>query len=219
MATTFEAVHPRPAGILEGAGSLVEGVGGVGAVVLAILGLAGLLPLEIAAIAAIAVGVSVAVEGGTVASRLSRTLGAAGMAQAEFAELGGGMSAELLGGTAGGVLGLLAVLHIVPMVLVPVAVVVLGAALLMGSGATSRVSTLTATWATRPEVQPAAREALLAATSAQMMVGIGAVALGIIGIVGFSPVTTSLVAFLILGAALVLNGTAIGGSVMAVLHR
>jgi hypothetical protein len=216
---TVEVARERRAGVLEESGTLIEGVGGAATVILAILGLTGLMPLELAAIAAIAFGVALVAEGGSIASRFSRLLTRSSGGEMDVTDLGGGMSAELLGGCTGALLGLLAVLHIAPMQLVPIAVVVFGAALLLGNGATAQVSALALSYASKPETHTVAREAVLAAASAQLLVAVGAVTLGIIAIVGIHSATLTLAAFLGLGASVVLSGTAIGGTMVAILRR
>jgi len=215
MATTMEAVHQRRTTLLEGSGTLIEGIGGAATVVLAILGLTGVMPHELAAIAVIVFGVALGAEGGTIATRFARVL--ARTNEVEVTDLGGAMSAELLGGATGVLLGLLAVLHIAPMQLVPIAVVVFGSSLLMGHWATSRVSALS--FGATPEVHAVAREAALAAASSQMLVGIGAVTLGIIAIVGIEATTLTLAALLALGASLVLSGTTVGSTMMSFATR
>jgi hypothetical protein len=212
---TVEGFHDAHAETLRGTESVVEGVGGIGAVVLSIIALTGTLSLELAAIAAIAVGIALVAEGGTIASRFWRMRAV----EAESADLGAGMSAELLGGMAGAVLGLLAVLHIAPAVLVPVAAIVFGAAVLLGNGTTSWLSVSTLEPMVARENRAMARETLRAAAGAQILVGIAAVALGIIATVGTNPVVLSAVAFLALGGSLALGGTAIGGVVMSELRR
>jgi hypothetical protein len=216
---TVEGVRERRVGVLEGSGTFVEGVGGAATVVLAILGLTGVMPLELAAIAAIAFGVALVAEGGTIASRFSRLLARSGGSEVDVADLGGGMSAEFLGGATGALLGLLAVLHIAPMHLVPIAVVIFGGALLLGNGATAQASELALGAASKPEAHAVAREAMLAAASSQVLVAMGAIALGIIAIVGIHPATLTLAALLALGASVVLTGTAIGGTMLAVVRR
>ena len=52
-----------------------------------------------------------------------------------------------------------------------------------------------------------------------MLVGIGAVTLGIIAIVGIEPVTLRLAALLALGASAVLSGTTVGGTMMSFVAR
>ena len=216
---TVEGVRERRVGVLEGSGTFVEGVGGAATVVLSILGLTGVMPLELAAIAAIAFGVALVAEGGTIASRFSRLLARSGGSEVDVADLGGGMSAEFLGGATGALLGLLAVLHIAPMHLVPIAVVIFGGALLLGNGATAQASELALGAASKPEAHAVAREAMLAAASSQVLVAMGAIALGIIAIVGIHPATLTLAALLALGASVVLTGTAIGGTMLAVVRR
>jgi hypothetical protein len=122
--TQFEA---QPYKRLIAGGSMIEAVGGVGALALAILGLAGILPLEFAAIAVICVGAALVFEGGAIGTRFSRLLSATGSGRLGAAELGGGMTAEFLGGAAGLVLGLLALLGVATGILIPVAAIVLGA--------------------------------------------------------------------------------------------
>jgi hypothetical protein len=213
---TLEGVHQRRTTVLEGSGTLIEGIGGAATVVLAILGLTGVMPLELAAIAVIVFGVALGAEGGTIGTRFARVL-ARTSGEAEITDLGGAMSAELLGGATGVLLGLLAVLHIAPMQLVPIAVVVFGSSLLMGHWATSRVSALA--FGSNPDAHAVAREAALAAASSQMLVGIGAVTLGIIAIVGVEATTLTLAALLALGASLVLSGTTVGSSMMSFVAR
>ena len=121
-------------------GSFAEAIGGVGAVVLAILALVGVMPERMAAIATLAVGGALLLEGIAIATRFSNLFSQTGRSLADAAELGGGMGAEFLGGVAGGVLGLLAILNIAPMTLMSIAIIVLGAALLLSSGTTYRVS-------------------------------------------------------------------------------
>jgi hypothetical protein len=214
---TLEGVHQRRTAALEGSGMLIEGIGGAATVVLAILGLTGVMPLELAAIAVIVFGVALGAEGGTIATRFARLLARTNAGEVEVADLGGAMSVELLGGATGVLLGLLAVLHIAPMHLVPIAVVVFGSSLLMGHLATSRVSALA--FGSNPDAHAVAREVALAAASSQMLVGIGAVTLGIIAIVGVEPITLTLAALLALGASLVLSGTTVGSTMMSFVAR
>ncbi len=223
--TTVEREEMRSAELMAG-GSLVEAVGGVAGVVLAILGLVltGFLPVYLAAIAVIAVGFAMACEGAAIAGRYSRLLRETGDTPAAEAELGGGMTAEFLGGIAGIVLGILALLQLVPMVLLPVAAIVFGAALLLGCGATARLNHLVVErfCGTTLHVlsRPIATEAVRAASGAQVLVGLGAIVLGILGLVpAFPTLTLALVAFLAAGASLLLSGAALSGKFLSLLRR
>jgi hypothetical protein len=99
-------------------GSFAEAIGGVGAVVLAILALVGVMPERMAAIATLAVGVALLLEGIAIATRFSKLFSQTGRSLADA----GGMGAEFLGGAAGGVLGLLAILNMAPMTLMSIAI-------------------------------------------------------------------------------------------------
>lgn len=167
-------------------GSIAEAVGGIGAAVLAILGLTGLLPQEMAAIATMAVGVALLLEGAAVATRFSDLLSETGRSVSDVAKLGGGLGAEFLGGVAGGILGLLALLGIVPVSLMAIAVIVFGASLLLSSGATYRLDSL-ASKLGQKALTGAQMLAGVAASGVQVLVGIAAIALGIIALVGISP--------------------------------
>ena len=90
--------------------------------------------------AVIGIGISLLCEGGTVGARFSRLLANATGKEANYANLGGGLTAEFMAGATGIVLGLLSLLGVVPTVLPAVAVIVFGGALLLGSGAAARLS-------------------------------------------------------------------------------
>lgn len=192
-------------------GSTVEAIGGAAAVVLAILGLAGVIPIYTLTVGALAVGFGLLVEGGALSSRYNQLLHRVSGGRLATAELGGGMSAELIGGIGGGILALLALLGVVPMTLVAVAAIVFGGSLLFGAGATARLRNLTIRGSGASELaQRVAAETVSAASGAQIFVGIGAIALGILSLVGLAPLTLMLVSVLALGASILLSGIAIG---------
>jgi hypothetical protein len=197
-------------------GSALEAFGGLGTAVLAILGLANVLPQFLAAVAVIALGVALFSEGGALAARFRRVLSEAGGGRYDAAELGGGITSELLAGGAGVILGILALLGIVPAVLTSAAVVVFGASLVFGSGATATVNT----FASHSEgvSHSVAREAVRAAAGAQVLIGVGAIVLGVIGLVGIHPMTLALVALLGLGASVLLSGSAIASRMLSALE-
>jgi hypothetical protein len=186
-------------------GSIVEAVGGAAALVLAILGLATVMPQTLAAVATIAIGVALFTEGAAIAARYARLVARSETSRAGAAELGGGTSAEFVAGGAGIVLGLLALLGVAPASLTAVAAIVYGGALLLGSGATRRLGA----FAGGQHELETTREVVQAASGAQVLVGLGSAVLGIVALVGIAPETLALVALLSVGAAIVLNGTAI----------
>jgi hypothetical protein len=220
--TTTEREERRSAEVELG-GSMAEAIAGVAGVVLAILTLVGVFPSYLAAIAAIAIGAGLLFEGAAIAARYNTLLWETGETRRTEDELGGGMTAELFGGIAGVVLGILALLHLVPMVLLPVTAIVFGGALLIGCGATARLNRLVIERAGtmfRGMSRRLAGEAVSAAAGAQVLVGLGAVVLGILGLVpDFPTLTLSAVAFLCVGASILLSGAALSGKFLNLLNR
>jgi hypothetical protein len=214
---TFHAQsETRPYKRVVAGGSMMEALGGLGAVVLTILGLARVYPIDMAAISVIAIGASLLFDGGAIGARFSRLLAATGSDAIGTAELGGGITAEFLGGAAGIVLGLLSLLGMAPVTLCPVAAIVFGGALLLGSGATARLNVLEITaHTTHARAEAIVREAVTAAAGAQVLTGLAAILLGILALVGFNPSVMTLVALLCLGASVVLSGSAISGRVLS----
>ena len=199
-------------------GSFAEAIGGVGAVVLAILALVGVMPERMAAIATLAVGVALLLEGIAIATRFSNLFSKTGRSLADAAELGGGMGAEFLGGAAGGVLGLLAILNIAPMTLMAIAIIVFGASLLLSSGTTYRVDALASKLGQR-NLTAGQTLVALAASGIQVLVGIAGIALGIIALVGVSTMTLILVGLLCAGSSVLISGTALSGTVATILQH
>jgi hypothetical protein len=196
-------------------GSLAEGLGGAAAVILAIIGLAGSLPRYMAAVATIAIGVAFIAQGGTVAARWSALRESAGGVEHATTEFGAGMSAELLGGAAGIVLGILALIGLVPNLLLPVALLVFGGTLLLSSASEYDLGRMgggyDARWAT------IVRDVAAGAAGMNLLVGVAAVVLGIIALLAprAAGMTVTLVGLLVVGAAILLAGAAIGTRVFA----
>ncbi|WP_437960487.1 hypothetical protein WME76_13140 [Sorangium sp. So ce119] len=195
-------------------GSLAEVACGAATVVLAILALTGTMQGYLVPIATIALGIALLAHGSAVAARL-RDLAVGWDTRAE---LGGGTGAELIGGAAGVVLGILALVGIAAPVLLPVAVIIFGGALLLGGGATADLGALDAPGA-HERLGDVSRQASVAASGLQTLVGAGAVVLGILALVGIDPVVLTLVGLLALGSAVVLSGTTVSGRMAAILRR
>lgn len=202
---------------LVAGGSTAEAIGGIGGLILAILGLAGVLSLVLAEVATIAIGGSMLVEGGIIGARIRKLLSEVGGGTVTTAEVGGGMSVELLGGLAGIVLGILALLGIVPTMLMSAAVVVFGGTLLLSAGVTARLNSLAfQTAGTMHETaKRIASEAVTAASGVQVLLGLGTITLGIIALVGVAPLTLVLVGLLVSGSAVTISGTALASRMMA----
>lgn len=192
--------------------SIAEGITGTGAVVLSVIGLAGIFSGYMVAIATILVGIALLVEGFTVGARF------AGLAPESATgtysrfwgmELGGGMAAEFLGGLAGIVLGILALVGILPMVLVSVAAIVYGASLIFGIGATSQLSDLEIERNCGIESRRLTHAAVKSAEGMQMFIGLGALVLGILAVIGLVPMVLTLVAMLSVGFSDLMSGNTV----------
>jgi hypothetical protein len=191
------------------AGTGSEALVGAGAVILAIVGLAGIQSFYMLAIATIVVGAALLVEGGVMMAKQAEIATELRATHTENATATGGLSAELLGGAAGVILGILALVGVVPMILLACALVVFGACMLFGASMTSHVRNFALEpSSTHPAIREVAHEATIAATGAQALVALAAVVLGILALVQIAPMTLSLVGMLVLGGAILLSGSA-----------
>jgi hypothetical protein len=198
--------HKTTAATITG-GSSLEALGGAGAVVLAILALSGILPFFLTAIATIAIGGALLAHGLAVAARWNDTVARVG-AETERVELAGGMSSEVLGGAAGIALGILALANVIPMVLLPIAAIVLGGSILLATPAQPEVARL----AREPDAKydRITYEGVQATSGAMALAGAGAVVLGILALLHVGPVLVlSVIAMLAVGGAELLSGGAL----------
>ncbi len=202
------------------AGTIAEGIAGGAAVVLSIVGLSHISPELMLNIATLAMGAALLQEGGAVSMRYSKLLRETHSARlTEEAEFGVGVSAEFLGGVAGIVFGILSLAGIVPMTLIPVAVIVFGATLILGSGATVRLNALDIEGSSVPDrIKRITHEAVTAAAGVQLLLGLAGVVLGILALIGTVPLTLCLAALLVVGVSGFLDAAAITAR-MASLYR
>ncbi len=188
--------------------TMAEAVVGLGAIAIAIIGLANVYPWLLAAVATIALGAAFVFEAGDVGRRFASLAAEDTTGAPETSNAWGGMSAGFVSGCAGIALGILAILGIVPHTLIPVAIIVYGATLVMDSGTQSSLSEMESQrFGVRGFSQQIARESASALSSMQVLVGLGAVTLGILAIIGIVPETLSLVALLALAAAVLMAGS------------
>jgi hypothetical protein len=194
-----------------------EALAAAGAVVLTILGLAAVFPTYMAPIAAITISTALLMKAGSVAARFSQLSAETGNTPGGEVELGAGMSTELLAGSAGIALGVLALIGIAPTILLPSSVILFGGALLLGGGETYRVSRLP-----RPEGETRTyrefQTAGKSAAGAETLVGIGAIVLGILALTNAVTITLVLVALLAIASVQLLTGVVESGR-MAMLLR
>jgi len=180
-----------------------------GAVVLSILGLVGVFQAELAAIAVIGLGAILLFQGANVVLRYGELLYEAdASSKLHAAEISRGITAEFLAGVAGIVLGILALLRIVPMTLMSVAVITYGGTLLLTSGESIWLNS----FGKENDMVYQLRHSMgLAAARAQVLMGLGSLVLGILGLVGIVPMTMVLVALLATGASILLRSSFVGG--------
>ncbi len=198
-----------------GGGSLAESVAGAGAMVLAILALSGIEVIYLGAVATIAMGAALLFEGGAIAAEYSRILASLKDDSLSNLELGGGMTAESVAGIAGIVLGVLALLGVAPLSLMAVAVLVFGSALIIGTAANLRLRDLSLDGRNLdPRAHRTIRAFVSATAGTQVLVGVGALVLGIIALQGIAPLTLVMVGLLGLGSAVLLSGTALGAEML-----
>ena len=184
---TSEQTHPLHRYLPESlaGGSVTEGIGALSTIVLAILGLAGIFTNIVASVATIVIGAVFLAES-MLARAAVRT-----SAEGVRAGIGGGMTAGFFAGIAGIVLGILSFFRPEPGILVAVALLVYGAALLLSGGTLSRLSWL-------PEAE--------AAGSGSVLMGLAVTVLGILAVIGLVPMTLALVGLLCLGAGAFFSG-------------
>jgi hypothetical protein len=219
---TEESAPPRRDEIVSrqfaAGGSFVEAISGAITALLAILGLAGVLPVTFAGIGTIVLGGALVLEGGAVATRLFVAIERGGAADVP-GELMGGLGAESLAGLAAVVLGFISFFSVVPYTLLDAAIVVLGAGLLFGSASTWRMNFPRLVGPGRMDTATnIAEEAVYAASGAHALVGLTSLVLGILALLGYSPITLTLVALLAIGAAVLMSGAAVGGRFLASLR-
>jgi len=185
-------------------GSVGEALTGAAALVLGILGVIGISPPVLASIGAMCAGVALLLGGGSIAAEAREAFRSRGQSPMRNSVLAG-VGLESMAGIAGATLGLLALLGVSRITLLAVAVLVFGTALLMASGATAGLEQFVGP---APDTgRRAYRYASYGASGADVVVGAGAVVLGILALTGTSSLTLVLVALIAVGAATLTTGS------------
>jgi len=184
-------------------------------VVLGILALAKIDPWMLIAIGVIIAGIMVASDSAAISQKIASALAANEAHRINAAELPAGLGAGVLGGIAGVVLGILAILGVASQTLIAVAIIVYGASVLLDFAARAQLQALRMTRADTPE--HSARLALATASStrtAAAFTAVGLVALGIIALAGLAGEVLTAVALLGLGAYVLLEEGSVAGHLM-----
>ena len=212
-----------------GGSNATEAIFGAAVAVMAALGLARIMPFYLAAIGTIGIGVALIIEGATAASRYQRMSSLVPVREREQAQIGGGLTVEVIGGAAGIALGVLALIGIEPFVLLPIATLVFGASFLMSGG----VHPALETWVERGEVgtgvgfaageiqrERVTHQAVNAGAVARALAGLGAAVLGTLALADVGPLLTmTLAALLVLGVAALVSGSAFSVRMNTLMHH
>lgn len=158
--------------------SVMEAIVAIAIIALSIVGLAGVYSLTMAAIATIITAAAVLLEGGAFDRARMNLDSGMGI---------NGLSAEMLGAVAGVILGVLALMGVAPVTLLSIAVLVFGVTFLLNGAMSTH------------QVQ--------GGIDGHVLIGMSVAVLGLLSVIGISPVTLVLVGLLILGAMALFGGS------------
>ncbi len=228
--TIAEANSPRPgenrpredkevAQVVSG-GSLAKALLGAGAIVLIILAFTGVVPKILTHIAAIAVGSGLLLEGIAIAAEYKKILERVHYDPEVNAELGGGVGTETLLGVGVIVLGILSLFGLVPLVLNAVAAITAGVAVVFTADLLGHLNQVHLGHAGQHDTVIRATHLITSsAAGVQVIAGVAAIVLGILSLIGVAPMLLTKVAWIILGAALLLSGIESGGRMITPVYR
>jgi hypothetical protein len=200
-------------------GGLIDAIGGIAVAVLAIIGLTGFDAERMAGIATIVLGAALLIQGGTILSEYAQVYEAAAAARASDRVGGDGLAAMFVVGAGGLVLGVLALLGLVPVDMTAIAVIAYGSALVLSSTSVRQLHLLQTQ--NLQMVSSHSGHELLAGQMAsgsagiQLLTGLTATVLGILAVAGHDPVLLTLAALLVLGVTVLLTGSALSGLVLS----
>ena len=184
---------------------------------LAIVGLTGFDPEGMAAIAAIVLGAAFLVQAGAILTEYAHIM--AGVDSLSSQDMAGeGLAAMLMVGAGGIVLGVLALLGLQSTALVAIAVIAYGGALVLSS---TSVRALYLMRGQRARLMARSGHELVVGQMAsgsagvQLLTGLAAAVLGILGVAGHDPRVLSLAALLVLGVTVLLTGSALSSLVLS----
>lgn len=187
------------------AGSIVQTIGGLGALVLGILGIVGVASSVFDPIAIIAAGGALLIGGTALTARYSRLFPDTKSRRTKNAMLRG-LTFQAFVGIGAIALGILALVGIATITLISASVIALGTALLIASRASVRLDSLLL----RNEMESGesvSHSAMFVASATEVIAGLGAIALGVLALVGLSPLMLTLIAMIAVGTAAFAGGT------------
>ncbi len=214
MSTTY-AAESRAAGESATYGGFVDALGGIATMVLAIIALTGVKSDVLLSIATIVFGAALLIQGGAMLSEFAQI---EVTAEVPAGSSGAGLSGLFLVGVAGIVLGVLALLGVYPLILASVAVIAFGGALVVSASSVWQLLTsrsVAARFQNRGSMLSAIASDVAAGSSGvQGMAGLAVIVLGILAVSGTYSLALTLVALLVAGAALVMTGSTLSGTMI-----
>ncbi len=200
-------------------GSIAKALLGAGTIVLIIIAFTGVVPKTLTAIAAIAVGAGLLLEGMAIGAEYKKILERVHYDPQVKSELAG-VGIEIFFGAGVITLGILSLIGLVPLVLNAVAAITAGAALAVTADLLGRLDQVNLGQAGKQDsVSRATHLIASSAAGVQVMAGVAAIVLGTLSLIDTAPMTLNQVAFITLGAALLLSGIASGGRMITPLYR
>jgi hypothetical protein len=200
-------------------GGLIDALGGIATIVLAIIGLTAFDPQGMAGIATIVFGAALLVQGGTILSEYAHILLPSDNVYDPSSVHSEGLSALLLAGAAGIVLGVLALLGIASTQLTAVAVIAFASALLLSSSSVRHLYMLESqtvqAMPTRSVNELLAGQMATGSAGVQLLAGLATLVLGILAVAGYQPLLLTLAALLVLGVTVLLTGGTLSGMLMS----
>lgn len=214
MSTTY-STETGATGETATYGGFVDALGGIATIVLAIIALSGVKADILLSIATIVFGAALLIQGGAMLSEFAQIETAA---EASTASSGAGLSGLFLVGVAGIVLGVLALLGVHPLMLTSVAAIAFGGALVVSASAVWQLLTsrsVTSRFQGRGTMLSAIASDVAAGSSGvQGMAGLAVIVLGILAVSGTYSLVLTLVALLVAGAAIVMTGSTLSGTMI-----
>jgi hypothetical protein len=214
-ATYTSSTESRGAAETASYGGFVDALGGIATIVLAIIALSGTKADILLSIATIVFGAALLIQGGAMLSEFAQIEASA---EAPTSASGGGLSGLFLVGVAGIVLGVLALLGVHALILTSVAVIAFGGALVVSASAVWHLLTsrsMTSRFQGRGSMLGAIASDVAAGSSGiQGMAGLAVIVLGVLAVSGIYSLVLTLVGLLVAGAALVMTGSTLSGTMI-----
>jgi hypothetical protein len=186
--------------------SVFDAAAGTVVTLLAIIGLAGAAPRVMAAISFIAVGIAFVME----AAGIARRSQAMALSRDRLrSQIMGSVLTELVASVAGFALALLALVGVTPFVMLAIASVSFGIAIVFGTGASMQVDAV-ASYLEPSQTRRWIHEAVVGASGARFLVALASTILGLLALAGVERPTLLLTSALTLGVALLLGAVSLG---------